>query len=105
MRAKIVVECALEALSIYGDSMKDAMVLHLEKEGVSFVPEEFEIIKFCTALESMLGSWSEFICMKMIDAICKNTGASLDELGLAYSAKHLPYSIVLKELVAKVGKA
>lgn len=105
MHSKAVVECASDSLSIYGESMRAALIIHLKKEGISFVPEEFDVAKFCAAIEAMLGSWSEFVFMKMMDDICKKTNRSIDELGLAYSAKHLPYSAVLKEVVAKVRTA
>ena len=99
---KVVVECVQDSLSMYGESMKAAMILHLKREGISFVPEEFDIGKFCTAINSMLGSWSDFIFMKVTDDICKKTNISLDELGLGYRSRHLPYSAVLKEVVVKV---
>ena len=78
---------------------------HLKNEGVSFVPEEFDIAKFCNAVNAMVGNWSEFIFMKMTDEICRTTGKSLDELGLERMSEQLAYSTVLKEVVLKVGSA
>ena len=76
---------------------------HLKKEGVSFVPEEFDIGKFCKAVNSMIGNWSEFIFMKMTEEICKRTGKSLNQLGLERMSEQLAYSTVLKKVVLKVG--
>jgi hypothetical protein len=92
------IECVFDSLSLFGDSSRAAIMNQLDKAGISFNPDKFEIETFCIVIEQYLGQWSHFILEKIIDEICKRSEASLDDLGLQGRAKYLANSELLIEL-------
>jgi hypothetical protein len=70
----------------------------LDKAGISFNPDEFQIEKFCIIIAQFLGQWSDFIFEKITDQICEQSGVSLEDLGIAGRAKYLAHSELLIEV-------
>jgi hypothetical protein len=92
------IECVIDSLSIFGESSRAAIMNQLDKAGISFNPNAFQIEKFCITVEQFLGQWSDFIFEKISDQICERAGASLEDLGISGRAKYISKSALLIEL-------
>lgn len=74
----------------------------LDKAGISFSPNAFQIEKFCITMEQFLGHWSDFIFEKINGQICERAGVSLEDLGISGRAKYISKSALLIELFHKL---
>lgn len=91
-------QCVMDALATFGESSQTAILSQLHEAGIKFTPEEFDIAKFCKVLSLYLDRWAEIIFGKIIDDICRRSGITLDELGLAERAARLDNSDLLIEM-------
>ena len=96
------VNCALSALSLFGENSRAALVKRLSAEGIKFTPAEFDAGKFCRVLEDDLGDGANFFFAKIINDLCEQQSESLESLGLAGRAKYLSYSQLLQELISQI---
>jgi hypothetical protein len=95
-------QSVLGALSIFGENTRAALLSELEKQGVSFDPDNFDIQKFCEVLEIMLDHWSDMIFIKIIEDICEQSGTSVEDLGLGGRAKFVKRSELFKDVYMKI---
>jgi hypothetical protein len=96
------IDSVINSLSLFGESSRAAIMNQLDDAGISFNPDEFQIEKFCIILEQFMGHWSDFIFEKITHQICKRSGASLEDLGIAGRAKYLAHSELLIEVFHKM---
>jgi len=75
-------------------------MLQLTKEGISFTPDTFDVVKFCRITEMLLDRHADFIFVKLIDDICKQSNTSLSALGLGDSSKSHSLSELLTRLLS-----
>ena len=92
----------LGALSIFGENTRAALLSELEKQGVTFDSDNFDIQKFCRVVELMLDHWSDMIFIKIVEDICKESDTSLEDLGLGGRAKFVRRSELLKDVFLKI---
>jgi hypothetical protein len=102
MQRDVLLECAYESLSIFGENTRHALLARLQKQGLEFTPEGFDIIKFCSVTHELLGSSADFVFVKIIDDFCNRSRVSLEESGFARKAKYLSHSDILISLFSKV---
>jgi len=95
-------QCVIDSLSLFGENSKAAIISQLDKEGISFTSEGFEVSKFCKVVNRFLGRWSDFIFLKIANDICERSGVTLEELGLDRRAEHIENSELLIEVFMNV---
>lgn len=98
MQKETVLGFILDSLSLFGDNTKTALLIRMEKEGVVFTTEKFDIDKFCRVIEDLLGNHAEFIIVKIVDDFCKYSKTTSDELQLARRARHNSHAEVIQSL-------
>lgn len=98
MSKDAVLRCIFESLSLFGENTKTALLSQLQKEGIEFTPEGFNIEKFCMVIESLLGRHADFIIVKIADEFCKQSHMSLEELHIVNGAYHQSHTSMLKSL-------
>jgi len=101
MQSTATLRCVLDALSLFGENTKVALLSQLGKDGVSFTPEKFDIEKFCTSVTTLLDQWSDLLFVKIIEDVCRQSDTSLEDLGLR-KGRYLHSSELLKELFVKI---
>ena len=101
MQKETVLGWIHDSLSLFGDNTKTALLIQMQKEGVVFTPDRFDIDKFCRVIQDLLGNHAEFIIVKIVDDFCKNSGMTLDEIGLALKAHHNSHAAVIQSLFRK----
>jgi len=92
----------LDALSIYGENTRTALLAELKKQGVVFEHDRFDLTKFCFVLEQFLDGWADMVYVKITDDLCKATGQSLEDLGLWARAKLIGHSALFREVFVKI---
>jgi hypothetical protein len=102
MHKDTTLQCVLNSLSLFGDNAKASLVARLSKERISFTPEDFDIQKFCKVAEELFDGAANLLFAKIIDDLCRQPGASLEDLGLAGRSKYMPYGQLLREIIAKI---
>lgn len=95
-------QCVVDSLSTFGENTKVAILSQLDREGVSFTSEQFEIEKFCKVVTLFLGQWSDFIFLKITDEICARSKKSLEDLGIGARANYIEHSALLIEVYLKM---
>jgi hypothetical protein len=75
-------KCVIAALSNFGENSKAAIVRQLDEQGVSLTPVGFNIEEFCTVLTEALGRMADFVFVKIIDDVCRQSNLSLEDLGI-----------------------
>lgn len=98
MNKDAVLRCIFESLSLFGENTKTALFTQLQKEGIKFTPEGFNIEKFCTVVETLLGRHADFIFVKIVDEFCKQSHTSLEELHIANGAYPQSHTGILESL-------
>jgi hypothetical protein len=98
MNKDAVLQCIFESLSLFGENTKTALLAQLQKEGVAFTPEQFDIEKFCIVIENLLGRHADFIFVKIVDEFCRKSDMSLEELGIADKPYFQSHSGILESL-------
>ena len=102
VQGDILVRCAFDALSMFGENTKNALLAQFEKQGLVFAPDKFDVNKFCIVTSELLGQSSDFLFIKIIDDFCRESGISLAESGLSGKARYINNSDVLLSLFSKV---
>jgi hypothetical protein len=103
MHRDTLLRCTLESLSIFGENTKAALLTRLETEGIGFTSELFDINKFCSITEELLGRSAEFIFIKILDDFAKNSHMSLEEIGLSEKPCYRTRSGLLVSLYSKTS--
>jgi|SRR5581483_4004562 len=98
-------QCVLDSLSIFGESTKSSLMSQLTKEGISFTPDAFDVLKFCRVIETLLDRSADFIFIKIIDDICTRSNTSLASLGLGDSSRRHSLSELLTKLLSVIEVA
>ena len=102
LQGDILIRCAFDSLSMFGENTKNALLAQFEKQCLSFTPDEFDVDKFCTVSSELLGRSADFLFIKIIDDFCRESGVSLAESGLSGKARYVNNSDVLLSLFSKV---
>jgi hypothetical protein len=74
----------------------------LAQEGVSFSPDTFDIERFCLVVEKFLGRSADFIFVKIIDDICRESKTSLEKFGPGTNSKYQSLSEQVKRILLTV---
>jgi len=98
MSKDTVLQCIFESLSLFGENTKTALLSQLQKEGIKFTPEGFNVEKFCTVIETLLGSHADFVFVKIADEYCKQSHMSLEELHIVDGAYYRSHKGMLESL-------
>lgn len=98
MSKDAVLRCIFESLSLFGENTKTALLSQLQKEGIKFTPEGFNIEKFCAVTETLLGRHADFVFVKIADEYCKQSHMSLEELGIVDGAHYQSHTGMLESL-------
>jgi hypothetical protein len=101
MQRETLLKCTLESLSIFGENTKTALLTRLESEGIGFTPDRFDINKFCSVAEDLLGRSAEFIFIKILDDFARHSQISLEDIGLSEKPNFRTRSGLLVSLYAK----
>jgi hypothetical protein len=101
VQKKAVLGLIHDSLSLFGDNTKTALLVQMQKEGVVFTPDKFDIDKFCRVIQDLLGNHAEFIIVKIADDFCKQSGATIEEVGLSTKGHHNSNAAVLQLLFRK----
>ena len=96
-----LLRCTLESLSIFGENTKAALLTRLETEGIGFTSDRFDINKFCSITEELLGRSAEFIFIKILDDFAKHSQMSLEDIGLSEKPRYRTRSGLLISLYSK----
>jgi hypothetical protein len=102
MQGDILIRCALNSLSMFGENTKHALLAQFQKHGLIFAPDRFDAEKFCAVATELLGQSSDFLFVKIIDDHCRESGVSLQESGLSGRTGYVNNSDVLLSLFSKV---
>ena len=96
-----LLRCTMESLSIFGENTKAALLTRLETEGIGFTSDRFDINKFCSITEELLGRSAEFIFIKILDDFAKHSQMSLEDIGLSEKPRYRTRSGLLISLYSK----
>jgi len=102
MQRDVLLQCAYESLSMFGENTRNALLVQLQKHGLDFTPDRFDIDKFCSVTNELLGRSADFVFVKVIDDFCSRSKVSLEESGLSGKTRYLNHSDVLISLFSKV---
>ena len=75
-------KCVIAALSSFGENTSAAIVKQLNEQGVSLTPAGFNIEAFCAVLTQAVGRMADFVFVKIIDDVCRQSNLSLQDLGI-----------------------
>ena len=95
-------QSVLGALSIFGENTRAALLSELEKQGVSFDSNNFDIQKFCKVVELLLDRSADAVFMKIIEDICNESGTSVEDLGLAGRSKFVGRAELFREVFLEI---
>lgn len=98
----ILLQCASESLSMFGENTKNALIAQFQKHGIEFTPDGFNVKQFCAVTSEMLGRSADFIFIKIVDDFCRKSNMSLEESGLYGKTRYINNSDVLVSLFLKV---
>jgi hypothetical protein len=102
VQGDILVRCAFNSLSMFGENTKNALLAQFQIQGIVFTADGFDVVKFCTLSIELLGRSSDFLFVKIIDDFCRETGVSLVDSGLSGKTRYVNNSDVLLSLFSKV---
>jgi hypothetical protein len=55
MQGDILIRCALDSLSMFGENTKHALLAQFQKHGLIFASDSFDAEKFCAVATELLG--------------------------------------------------
>lgn len=102
MQRDVLLQCAYESLSMFGENTRNALLAQLQKRGLDFTTDRFDVNKFCSVTNQLLGRSADFIFVKIIDDFCSRSRVSLEDSGLSGKARHLANSDSSVLLYSKV---
>ena len=86
MQEDVLLSCIFDSLSLFGENTKAALIANLQKEGVGFTPETFDIDKFTIVTENLLGRSAEFIFVKILEEYCVRSNTTAEKIGISGKA-------------------
>jgi hypothetical protein len=88
MQEDALLRCIYDSMSILGDNTRASILAKLQHEGVGFTPDTFDIDRFSTAVEDLLGYSAEFVFLKILDEFGNKLSLSKEQLRTSERAYH-----------------
>ena len=104
MPQDVILRCIFDSLSILGENTKAALMANLQKEGVGFTPDTFDIEKFSDVITELLGNSADFVLIKILDDASKKLNMTPEQEKASERAFHYQSSSGLLRTLFAIAK-